>query len=135
MPAVYLVCSQTVPLIFVEVGLWMLGITASHHTEVSSGPSVTVRRSKAHTHQHSFYAIHDLLSVCPVLSFVSQSYHNTYNQSFEHAPSSHSLRTFDCFLRQGFSVALEPILEVAFVEQAGLKLTEIHLPLLLECWD
>ena len=44
-----------------------------------------------------------------------------------------------CFVssRQGFSIALEPVLELAVVDQAGLKLTEIHLPLplLLECWD
>ena len=31
------------------------------------------------------------------------------------------------FSRQGFSVALEPVLELAFVEQAGLELTETHL--------
>ena len=34
------------------------------------------------------------------------------------------------FLRQGFSVALEPVLERALVDQAGLELTEILLPLL-----
>ena len=39
------------------------------------------------------------------------------------------------FLRQGFSVALEPVLELALVDQTGLKLTEIHLPLPPECWD
>ena len=39
------------------------------------------------------------------------------------------------FSRQGFSVALEPVLELALVEQIGLKLTEIHLPLPPECWD
>ena len=33
------------------------------------------------------------------------------------------------FSRQGFSVALEPVLELALVYQAGLKLTEIRLPL------
>ena len=38
------------------------------------------------------------------------------------------LFTFD-FSRQGFSVALEPVLELALVDQAGLELTEIHLPL------
>ena len=37
------------------------------------------------------------------------------------------------FLRQGFSVALEPVLELALVDQAGLKLTEIRLPLSTEC--
>ena len=37
------------------------------------------------------------------------------------------------FSRQGFSVALEPVLELAIVEQAGLKLTEIHLPLPPKC--
>ena len=42
-----------------------------------------------------------------------------------------------CFLfsRQGFSVALKPDLELALVDQAGLELTEIRLPLPLECWD
>ena len=39
------------------------------------------------------------------------------------------------FLRQCFSIALEPVLELALVDQAGLKLTEIHLPLLPKCWD
>ena len=41
------------------------------------------------------------------------------------------------FSRQGFSVALEPVLELALVDQAGLELTEIRLrlPLPLECWD
>ena len=42
---------------------------------------------------------------------------------------------FYCFSRQGISVALEPVLEPALVDQAGLKLTEIHLPLPPECWD
>ena len=32
------------------------------------------------------------------------------------------------FLRQGFSVALEPVLELVLVHQAGLELTEIRLP-------
>ena len=39
------------------------------------------------------------------------------------------------FSRQGFSVALEPVLALSLVDKAGLKLTEIHLPLLPECWD
>ena len=38
------------------------------------------------------------------------------------------------FSRQGFSVALEPVLELAFVDQAGLEPTEIHLFLPPECW-
>ena len=38
-------------------------------------------------------------------------------------------------LRQGFTVVLEPILELALVDQASLELTEIHLPLPPECWD
>ena len=38
------------------------------------------------------------------------------------------------FLRHGFSVALEPTLGLAFVDQAGFKLTEICLPLPLEYW-
>lgn len=33
------------------------------------------------------------------------------------------------FLRQGFSVALEAVLELALIDQAGLKITEICLPL------
>ena len=37
--------------------------------------------------------------------------------------------------RQGFSVALEPVLELALVDQAGLDLTEIHLLLPPKCWD
>ena len=40
-----------------------------------------------------------------------------------------------CFSRQGFSVALEPVLELALVDQAGLELTEIRVPLPPECWD
>ena len=39
------------------------------------------------------------------------------------------------FSRQGFSVVLEPVLQLALVDQAGLKLTEICLPLPPECWD
>ena len=34
-----------------------------------------------------------------------------------------------------FCVALEPVLELALVDQAGLELTEICLPLPPECWD
>ena len=37
------------------------------------------------------------------------------------------------FSRQGFSVALEPALELALGDQAVLKLTEIRLPLPPEC--
>ena len=40
-----------------------------------------------------------------------------------------------CFTRQGFSVALVPVVELALVDQAGFELTEMHLPLLSECWD
>ena len=42
-----------------------------------------------------------------------------------------------CFSRQSFSVALEPIPELALVEvdQAGLELTEIQLSLPPKCWD
>ena len=40
------------------------------------------------------------------------------------------LQTLFCgFSRQGFSVALKPVLELDFVDQTGLKLTEICLPL------
>ena len=42
---------------------------------------------------------------------------------------------FIYFSRQGFSVALEAVLELALVDQVGLKLTEIHLPLSPEYWD
>ena len=38
-------------------------------------------------------------------------------------------------LRQGFSVALVPVLELSLVDQADLKLTEIRPPLPPECWD
>ena len=34
-----------------------------------------------------------------------------------------------------FSVALEPVLELAFVDQAGLELREIRLPLPPKRWD
>ena len=40
---------------------------------------------------------------------------------------------FVCLLRQGFSVALEPVLDLILVDQAGHKLTEICLPLPFEC--
>ena len=38
---------------------------------------------------------------------------------------------FPCFgfLRQGISVALEPVLELTLIDQVDLKLTEIRLPL------
>ena len=39
------------------------------------------------------------------------------------------------FFRQGFSVVLEPILELALVDQAVFELTEIRLPLPPQCWD
>ena len=39
------------------------------------------------------------------------------------------------FSRQGFSVALVPVLVLALVYQAGLELTEIFLPLPPKCWD
>ena len=39
------------------------------------------------------------------------------------------------FLRQGFSVALKPVLKLSLVDQVVLKLTEICLPLPPECWD
>ena len=38
------------------------------------------------------------------------------------------------FLRQGFPVALEPVLELALIDQAGLALIQIRLPLPPECW-
>ena len=40
---------------------------------------------------------------------------------------------FFVFLRQGLSVALEPELELALVDQAALELTEIHLLLPPKC--
>ena len=42
---------------------------------------------------------------------------------------------FFCFSRQGFSVALGPVLERALVGQICLELTEICLPLPPKCWD
>lgn len=39
------------------------------------------------------------------------------------------------FLRQSFSVAFDPVLEIDLADQAVLKLKEICLPLLPECWD
>ena len=39
------------------------------------------------------------------------------------------------FSRQGFPVALESVLKLALVDLAGLKFTEIHLPLPPECYD
>ena len=42
---------------------------------------------------------------------------------------------FVFFLKQGFSVALEPVLELILVDQAGLELTEICLPLPPKCWN
>ena len=44
--------------------------------------------------------------------------------------------SFFLFFETGFlCVALEPVLELAIVDQAGLELREIHLPLPPECWD
>ena len=39
------------------------------------------------------------------------------------------------FSRQDFSVALESVLELALLDQAGLKLTEIHQCLPPKCWE
>ena len=59
----------------------------------------------------------------------------------EHFPTLHfwGFVCFYClfcfvFSRQGFPVALMPDLKVALVDQAGLKLPEIHLPLPPKCW-
>ncbi|ERE73071.1 protein of unknown function DUF1725 containing protein [Cricetulus griseus] len=41
----------------------------------------------------------------------------------------------EAILIEGFSVALETVLELALVDQTGLELTEIRLPLPPECWD
>ena len=49
--------------------------------------------------------------------------------------SSNSFLFVCVYSRQGFSVPLEPILELALVDQAGFKLTEICLTLSPECWD
>lgn len=46
-----------------------------------------------------------------------------------------AIQFFFSFPRLGFSVALEPVLELALVEQAGPKLTNICLPLPTECWN
>ena len=40
-----------------------------------------------------------------------------------------------CFSSQGFPVSLEPVLELALVDQADFEFTEIRLPLPPECWD
>ena len=45
------------------------------------------------------------------------------------------LKSFFFHLRQGFYVALVPVLELARVDQAGLELPEIRLPLPPMCWD
>ena len=39
------------------------------------------------------------------------------------------------FLRQGFSIALEPVMELALVDQASLELRAIRLLLPPKCWD
>ena len=39
------------------------------------------------------------------------------------------------FLNKGFSLALEPVLELALVSQAGLEFIEICPPLPPKCWD
>ena len=39
------------------------------------------------------------------------------------------------FLRQGISVALGPVLELARVDQDGFEITETRLSLPPECWD
>ncbi|EGV95667.1 hypothetical protein I79_001264 [Cricetulus griseus] len=44
------------------------------------------------------------------------------------------LRFCDCII-QILCVAVEPVLELALVDQAGFKLTEILLLLPPECWD
>ena len=41
-----------------------------------------------------------------------------------------------CFvLRKGFSIVLEPVLELDLADKAGLELTDTHLPLPSEWWD
>ena len=46
-----------------------------------------------------------------------------------------SISFFLGFLRQGFALVLEPVLELALVDQAVLKLTDIRPSLPPECWD
>ena len=41
---------------------------------------------------------------------------------------------FVCLFERAF-LCLEAVLELALVDQAGLELTEIQLPLPPECWD
>ena len=60
-------------------------------------------------------------------------------------PMTSSLSSFPLIVRLGFywffktefllRAALEPVLELALVDQACLELTEICLPLPPECWD
>ena len=50
-------------------------------------------------------------------------------------PMSCSAQIKHFLFRQGFSVALVSVLELSLVGQAGLELTEIHLPLPPKCWD
>jgi hypothetical protein len=42
---------------------------------------------------------------------------------------------FSVLLRQGFSVCISGCPGTLSVDQAGLELKEIYLPLLPECWD
>ena len=53
----------------------------------------------------------------------------------KYLPIPESCFLFVCFWRQDFFMVLEPVLEVALVDQAGLELTEICLPLCPESWD
>ena len=42
-----------------------------------------------------------------------------------HNNNNNSMNFFFAFSRQGFSVALEPVLELAFIDQAGLELRDV----------
>ena len=74
-------------------------------------------------------------SAAPVLMAMDQLSRWFVVLPFWHESSDVTCLHWGMGLRQGFSLALEPVLKLALVDQAVLELTKIHLPLPPKCWD
>ena len=78
-----------------------------------------------------------------MLSFYAGHYDKcfTYTNSWDHDTQRLDITLFYfffrfCFFRTGFlCVTALAVLELALIDQTGLKLTEVRLPQPHECWD
>ena len=108
-----------------------LGLVACKHSQksVSSVGSVGEQTgSNRRRHLTIFFSLYPLVHI----------YLQTHEHKYEQFSQTQEKRQyfFFWFFKIGFLfVALELILELALVDQAGLKLTEICLPLPPKCWN